>query len=72
MALTRQRRTIKCYGRMAPPFWTEGEFRYGFWSIDCNEPPHVHVEYRSSFAKFWIDKPGDEPVQIKKNHQEQI
>lgn len=52
------------YGHMAPPFWTEGEFRYGFVPYDCNEPPHVHVEYRESYAKFWINDGHNEPVKI--------
>ncbi len=53
------------YGHMAPPFWTERNFHYGFVSADCAEPPHVHIEYRESVAKFWLDKAGDSgPVQL--------
>lgn len=30
-------------------------FRLYFFSNENNEPPHVHVQYQSSLAKFWIN-----------------
>ncbi len=57
------------YGHMAPPFWTERGFHYGFVTADCAEPPHVHIEYRESTAKFWLDKArGHGPVQLAGKH----
>jgi hypothetical protein len=49
------------YGHMAPPFWDDRGFHVGFVWADCHEPAHVHVTYRESKAKFWIDKP---PVRL--------
>ena len=30
-------------------------FRFFFFSLEGNEPPHVHVEDGSKVAKFWLD-----------------
>ena len=30
-----------------------GPYRFFFTSLDCNEPPHVHVE-----RKFWLEPLG--------------
>ena len=32
-----------------------GPYRFFFYSGDCNEPIHVHVERDNSIAKIWID-----------------
>jgi hypothetical protein len=32
-----------------------GLYRFFFYSGDCNEPIHVHVERDNSIAKIWID-----------------
>jgi len=32
-----------------------GPYRFFFYSSDCNEPIHVHVERDNSIAKIWID-----------------
>ena len=32
-----------------------GPYRLFFYSFDCHEPPHVHVEREMSVAKFWLD-----------------
>lgn len=29
-------------------------YRFFFWSLDLNEPPHVHVEGHGGKAKFWL------------------
>jgi hypothetical protein len=29
-------------------------FRFFFFSLEGNEPPHVHVEYCDKVAKFWL------------------
>jgi hypothetical protein len=31
-----------------------GPYRFFFYSLDCNEPPHVHVERERATAKFWL------------------
>lgn len=30
-------------------------FRFFFYSMEGDEPPHIHVEQGESVAKFWID-----------------
>ena len=37
-------------------------YRFGFFSADIGEPPHVHVSRDANQAKFWI-----EPVELAKN-----
>jgi hypothetical protein len=32
-----------------------GPHRYFFYSIDCNEPAHVHVRRDDVECKFWLD-----------------
>lgn len=34
-------------------------YRFFFYSLENNEPPHIHVEHGDRTAKFWID-----PVQL--------
>jgi hypothetical protein len=34
-------------------------FRFFFYSNECNEPPHIHVESGDGYAKFWL-----EPVSV--------
>jgi hypothetical protein len=34
-------------------------FRFFFYSLEGNEPPHVHVEHGDNVAKYWL-----EPVQL--------
>ena len=29
-------------------------YRFFFFSLEGSEPPHVHVEYGSKVAKFWL------------------
>ena len=29
-------------------------YRFGFWSVDCKEPPHVHVRRGGHEAKIWL------------------
>lgn len=31
-----------------------GPYRFFFFSVDGNEPPHVHVRRDRSEAKFWL------------------
>jgi hypothetical protein len=40
-----------------------GPYRLYFYSFDCNEPPHVHVQRERATAKFWL-----EPVVLAGNH----
>ena len=32
-----------------------GPYRFYFYSYDCGEPRHIHVDRGSSSAKFWLD-----------------
>lgn len=34
-------------------------FRFFFYSLEGQEPPHIHIERGQSTAKFWL-----EPVQL--------
>ena len=29
-------------------------FRFFFWSLENNEPPHVHVEKGGGYGKWWL------------------
>ncbi len=29
-------------------------YRFFFFSLEGNEPPHVHIEHSDNFAKFWL------------------
>jgi hypothetical protein len=40
-----------------------GPYRLFFFSFDCNEPMHVHVQRESDACKFWI-----EPLSLAVNH----
>lgn len=37
-------------------------YRIFFYSNELQEPPHVHVEYQSNVAKFWL-----QPVRLARN-----
>ncbi len=30
-------------------------YRFFFFSLEGNEPPHIHVEFGEKVAKFWLD-----------------
>lgn len=32
-----------------------GAYRFYFYSYDCNEPRHTHVDRDENMAKFWLD-----------------
>jgi hypothetical protein len=38
-------------------------YRFFFYSFDCNEPMHVHVQRERMICKFWI-----RPVALARNH----
>ena len=40
-----------------------GPHRFYFYSFDCNEPKHVHVQRDKLVCKFWL-----EPVALSKNY----
>ena len=46
-----------------PTVLKEGPYRLFFYSNEGNEPPHIHVEYENSTAKFWLN-----PVELVRNH----
>jgi hypothetical protein len=31
-----------------------GPYRFFFYSFDCNEPEHVHVQRESKVCKYWL------------------
>ena len=37
--------------------------RFFFFSFDCNEPMHIHVNKENKTCKFWL-----QPVTLAKNH----
>ena len=39
-----------------------GPYRFFFYAIDRQEPPHIHVERDDCAAKFWL-----EPIQLANN-----
>lgn len=38
-------------------------FRFFFYSLEGNEPSHIHVEHGDNVAKFWLD-----PVELANSH----
>jgi hypothetical protein len=38
-----------------PTVLRSGAFRFFFYSLENNEPPHVHVESADATAKLWLD-----------------
>ncbi|MGE0087593.1 MAG: DUF4160 domain-containing protein [Desulfococcaceae bacterium] len=40
-----------------------GPYRFFFYSFDCNEPMHVHVQRDKAVCKFWL-----EPLSLVKNN----
>jgi len=32
-----------------------GPYRFFFYSFDCNEPMHVHIQRERMICKFWIE-----------------
>jgi hypothetical protein len=40
-----------------------GPYRFYFYSFDCQEPPHVHVQRENKVCKFWLD-----PIIVCKNY----
>lgn len=35
-----------------------GPYRFYFYSFDCNEPRHVHVQRDEAVCKFWLEPPA--------------
>ena len=40
----------------------DGPYRFFFYSFDCGEPRHVHVQRDRSVCKFWL-----QPVEMSSN-----
>lgn len=40
-----------------------GPYRLFFFSFDCGEPKHVHIQRERKICKFWM-----EPVSLASNH----
>lgn len=45
-----------------PTVLREGGYRFYFYANEGKEPPHIHVQYGSHTAKFWL-----EPVVLANN-----
>jgi len=41
-----------------------GPYRFYFYSYDCGEPRHTHVDRESMSAKFWLDP----DISLAENH----
>ena len=41
----------------------QGPYRFFFYSFDCNESMHVHVQRERMICKFWL-----EPIALGKNY----
>ena len=39
------------------------KYRFFFYSFDCNEPEHVHIQKENRICKFWLN-----PVSLCKNN----
>jgi uncharacterized protein DUF4160 len=39
-----------------------GPYRFFFYSFNCNEPKHVHVQREKKICKLWL-----EPISLSKN-----
>src|SRR4030095_15473703 len=44
---------------LMPTLLYSGPYRFFFYSIDCKEPPHVHVERDDKVMKVWLT-----PIQL--------
>jgi len=40
-----------------------GNYRFHFYSDECNEPPHIHIAFSDGECKFWL-----EPIRLSKNN----
>lgn len=38
-----------------PTVLIEGPYRFFFWSYDCGERRHIHVQHERKRVKFWFD-----------------
>jgi Domain of unknown function (DUF4160) len=38
-----------------PTVLRDGPFRFFFYSLENDEPPHIHVESGEATAKYWLD-----------------
>ncbi len=46
-----------------PTILLAGNCRFFFYSLEGNEPPHVHVERGDDVAKYWLS-----PVELAESH----
>ena len=40
-----------------------GPYRFFFYSFDCSEPKHVHIQREKMICKFWLD-----PISLSQNY----
>ena len=38
-----------------PTALRQGPYRFYFYSYDCSEPRHMHIDREDKSAKFWLD-----------------
>lgn len=48
-----------------PEVFREGPYVFRFFSNEGDEPPHVHVTYDRSVAKYWLHR---DPVELHRNY----
>ena len=48
---------------MPTALWS-GPYRFYFYSYDCDEPRHMHVDRENRSSKFWLDP----DVTLAENH----
>ena len=46
--------TDAVFPKSMPTVFSEGPYRFRFYSRDASEPPHVHVRRDRNHAKFWL------------------
>jgi hypothetical protein len=46
-----------------PTVLREGGYRFFFYSLENNEPPHIHAEHGDKVAKYW-----PEPLALAESH----
>lgn len=39
-----------------PTILRSGRYRFFFFSNECKESPHIHVESDDNYAKFWLEQ----------------
>ena len=38
-----------------PTIFRAGGYRFFFFSLEGQEPPHIHADHAGNYAKFWLE-----------------